>query len=156
MNQLAARAREFDSLFSALDRSMVGGNRFRTLLDQVFPDEGFVRGNEGYPKYNVVLEDENKFTVELALAGWSRDELSIDVEPNSLTITGKKVVSDEDDKESKRKYLHRGIASREFSQRFVLDDFVEVSGAEMVNGILKISLQRIVPEELKPRKIKIE
>ena len=101
-----------------------------------------------YPPYNVVKEDSEHFTVELAVAGFSKKDVSITKEKNVLVIEGN--VEDES-----KDFVHKGLASRGFKRSFTLADDVEISGASLKDGILKVSLERIIPEEDKPVSIKI-
>jgi molecular chaperone IbpA len=105
---------------------------------------------QNYPPYNIV-RDGDKYMVEIAVAGFDPNEISVNVAENKLTVTGTH------SEESKNvKALYRGIANRSFTRSFVLDDQVQVVGADMANGMLSISLERIVPEHMKPRKIEIQ
>ena len=101
-----------------------------------------------YPPYNVVKEDDEHFTVELAVAGFSKKDVSITKEKNVLVIEGN--VEDES-----KDFVHKGLASRAFKRSFTLADDVEISGASLKDGILVVSLERIIPEEDKPISIKI-
>ena len=101
-----------------------------------------------YPPYNVVKEDDEHFSVELAVAGFSKKDVSITKEKNVLVIEGK--VEDES-----KDFVHKGLASRAFKRSFTLADDVEISGASLKDGILKVSLERIIPDEDKPVSIKI-
>tara|TARA_B100000513_G_scaffold189190_1_gene112723 strand:+ start:655 stop:1065 length:411 start_codon:yes stop_codon:yes gene_type:complete len=101
-----------------------------------------------YPPYNVVKEDDEHFSVELAVAGFSKKDVSITKEKNVLVIEGK--VEDES-----KDFVHKGLASRAFKRSFTLADDVEISGASLKDGILVVSLERVVPEEDKPVSIKI-
>lgn len=103
-----------------------------------------------YPPHNVINVGEDKREIEFALAGFSSDDVEIEVKDGILSITGEKTV--EDDKE----YIWRGISSRKFVKQFSLTDYWEVEGASFQDGILTISLYREVPEALKPKTIKIE
>ena len=105
-------------------------------------------GGEGYPPYNIEQTGEDCLRITLAVAGFSMDDLDVEVEHNQLTIRGKQV----DDTE--RVYIHRGIAARQFQRSFVLADGIEVAGAEIDNGLLHIDLKRVVPES-KAQKIAI-
>lgn len=103
-----------------------------------------------YPPFNVIRRDENKFTIEIAVAGFNQGEVSVQTERNNLIVTGsKKTVEDEVD------FLHRGISSRSFSRNFPLGANVEVIDAVMQNGILTIDLERIIPEDQKTKNIAI-
>ena len=101
-----------------------------------------------YPPYNVVKEDDEHFSVELAVAGFSKKDVSITKEKNVLVIEGK--VEDES-----KDFVHKGLASRAFKRSFTLADGVEISGASLKDGILVVSLERVIPEEDKPVSIKI-
>ena len=101
-----------------------------------------------YPPYNVVKEDDEHFTVELAVAGFSKKDVSITKEKNVLVIEGN--VEDES-----KDFVHKGLASRAFKRSFTLADDVEISGASLKDGILVVSLERVIPEEDKPVSIKI-
>lgn len=105
-------------------------------------------GGEGYPPYNIEQIGESDLRITLAVAGFTMDDLDVEVEHNQLTIRGKQ----EDDKS--RIYLHRGIAARQFQRSFVLADGIEVNGASLDNGLLHIDLLRVLPES-QARKIEI-
>jgi len=136
--------------FSPLYRSFVGLDRMANLIDAASQFDG----GTGYPPYNVAQTDEDSYRIELAVAGFGEDELEIETHENTLTITGRKdkAQADNDDGIS---YLHRGIAERGFERRFQLADHVIVTGADLKNGLLVVSLTRELPEALKPRKISI-
>jgi molecular chaperone IbpA len=104
-----------------------------------------------YPPYNIVKHSEDKFAIELAVAGFKDGDIDVQVERNQLTVTGEKSINLDQPVE----YLHHGISSRSFIRTWTLADHVEIKGAEVANGILTISLERIVPEEQKPKKIAI-
>ena len=128
-------------------------NKFGIGFDSIFEDIhrlASVAGKDNYPPYNVIKIDDDHFAIELALAGIDKEALDIQVDQNQLTISTDKAESDEE-----LEYLHKGISQRGFSRSFTLADHVIVQGADMVDGILKISLERQLPEELKPRKIDI-
>lgn len=118
----------FDKLFDELTRAQLGTQN-------------------NYPPHNVVKVDEDKFIIELALAGFKSEDLDIQLKDSILTVTGKK--------EDEREYYHKGISSREFVRTFTLGEYVEVTGATLVDGILSINLERVVPEEERPKKIEI-
>ncbi|MEM9014720.1 MAG: Hsp20 family protein [Pseudomonadota bacterium] len=128
-----------------LYRSTVGFDRMFDLLDSVGKSD-----TGGYPPYNIERLDENDYRITLAVAGFSQNEIDIEIRENTLTITGKRDASDEN-----RTYLHQGIAGRSFERRYQLAEHVKVVGASLVNGLLNIDLQREIPEAKKPRKIAI-
>ena len=129
-----------------LYRTLVGYDRIANLMDQA----ARLDGAPGYPPFNVEQTSEDAFRIELAVAGFSQDDLSIEYKQNSLTVTGAKPNLVEG-----KQYLHRGIAERNFERRFGLADHVRVAGAKLENGLLSIDLVRELPETLKPRKIDI-
>jgi molecular chaperone IbpA len=108
--------------------------------------------NAGYPPYNVEKSGDDKYQITLALAGFVREDLKIDVQEGTLTVSGKKEEVESDDVE----ILHRGIANRSFTRNWSLAEYVEVIEAKMENGMLYISLERIVPKEKQPKSIKIK
>lgn len=104
-----------------------------------------------YPPYNVLKYDDDSYALELAVAGFKKDEIDITVKDNTLTITGEKLSPEVDEY-----FIHRGIATRKFTRSFALGEFMEINRAEMENGILSIRIDRIVPEEKKPKAIEIK
>ncbi len=134
--------------FSPLFRSTVGFDRLSRLMDAALRNDE-VAG--GYPPYNIESLGENAYRVTMAVAGFSPEDLTITTQENTLVVAGK-MKNGEDN----TKYLYRGIAGRAFERRFQLADFIRVSGASLVNGLLHIELVREVPEAMKPRTIKIE
>ncbi|MGI9409534.1 MAG: Hsp20 family protein [Hyphomicrobiaceae bacterium] len=133
--------------FNSLYRSTVGFDRLFKLLDGVSGVDGDA---PTYPPYNIERSGDNEYRISMAVAGFSRDELSVEVKESMLSVRGEK---QPDDKE--KQYLHRGIAQRGFERRFQLADHVEVNGADLVDGLLHIDLVRNVPESKKPRSVAI-
>lgn len=131
--------------FSPLYRSVVGFDRLASLLETASVDAA-----AGYPPYNIERTDENAYRVEIAVAGFRPEELNIEVKENLLTVTGRKAANDDT-----RKFLHRGLAERNFERRFQLADYVVVTEAALADGLLSISLKRELPEALKPRRVEI-
>lgn len=132
---------------SPLLRSTVGFDRFARLLDSL-PDT--VETAQSYPPYDIEADGEGLYRISMAVAGFTEDMLGIEVKENLLSVTGKSP-----QREGETRYLHHGIAGRDFVRKFQLDDHVKVSGANMANGLLTIDLVREVPEEKKPRVIEI-
>jgi molecular chaperone IbpA len=132
--------------FAPFYRSTVGFDRLFDLLGSV---SGF-EGEPGYPPYNIERLGDADYRITMAVAGFSQDELNVDVKELSLTIRGEKKPEGE-----KRQFLHHGIATRTFERRFQLADHVEVRGANLKDGLLHIDLVRNVPERLKPRTVAI-
>jgi molecular chaperone IbpA len=128
-----------------LHRSPIGFDRLRNDLRGATG-----KADAGYPPYNVELLGENEYRITLAVAGFSEDDIEIEVSDRALKISGKRA-----DEDGGRTFLHQGIAGRSFERRFQLAEHVKVSGANLVNGLLNVELQREVPEAMKPRKIEI-
>lgn len=104
----------------------------------------------GYPPYNIVKINENKYAIELAVAGFGKQDLEVELKENSLVISGK--VNSENEK---TEYLYKGIADRAFTRTFSLADTVEIKNTQLINGMLKIYLENIIPEHKKPKKFDI-
>ncbi len=134
--------------FTPLYRSVVGFDRLATLLEAASKSEP----PTGYPPYNIETTGEDSYRIELAVAGFKADELSVEAKENLLTIAGRKAPNPAD---AERRYLHRGLAERSFERRFQLADYVVVSDATLADGLLSISLKRELPESLKARTIPI-
>lgn len=129
-----------------LYRSSVGYDRLASLIDNALTTESTF---SGYPPYNIEVLDDNRYAITLAVAGFSQDELDLQVEKGVLTVRGNKNEKDE------RQYLYQGIANRTFERKFNLADYVEVTGADLSHGFLTISLVKEIPEAMKPRSIAI-
>jgi molecular chaperone IbpA len=129
-----------------LYRSTIGYDRLARMLDDLSAFEA-----PAYPPYNIEKLGEDEYRITMAVAGFSEDDLHIELKQNTLTISGKK--SERPD--STGEVLHQGIASRAFERRFQLADFVEVRGANLENGLLHVTLKREIPEAMKPRTIAI-
>ncbi len=127
-------------------RSSVGFDRLASLIDNALSSD---KNAPGYPPYNIEMLDENRYAITLALAGYTEDDLDIQVEKGVLTVKGENKIDD------KSEYLYHGIANGSFERKFNLADYVEVSNAKLVNGLLTISLVREIPEAMKPKKIAI-
>ena len=134
--------------FSPLFRSTVGFDRLPGLLETVSRlDEASL----GYPPYNIEKLDEETYRITMAVAGFTEDDLSIEVREHSVIVSGRQAQDD-----GGKTYLHRGIAGRAFQRSFQIADHVKVTGAQLQNGLLHIDLVRELPEEMKPRQIRIE
>lgn len=133
---------------SPLYRTAIGFDRLADMLSSASRLE-----SNGYPPYNIESLGEDTYRITMAVAGFSRDELDIVSEQNTLTVSGSK--RDSEDEDENREFLYRGIANRSFERRFQLADHVKVKGADLENGLLHIELQRELPEQMKPRKIEI-
>ena len=135
--------------FTPLYRSAVGFDRLANLLESA----ARTSQENGWPPYNIETTGENAYRIEVAVAGFKPDELTLEVKENLLTVTGRKTAND--DASTERNFLHRGLAERDFERRFQLADYVVVKTADLNNGLLSIDLVRELPEALKPRRIEI-
>jgi molecular chaperone IbpA len=131
---------------SPLYRSFIGFDHLASMIDSASQNEK----QSTYPPYNIELLAEDKYRITMAVAGFSKDEVSIEVQENTLQVSGNKTTNDEE-----RKFLHKGISARNFERIFQLGDHVKVLAADMENGLLYVDLERVVPEAKKPRKIEI-
>ena len=132
-NKLRPYSVGFDDIFNQFDR----------LLDTPAPS---------YPPYNLIKsKDGDHYKIQLALAGWSKDNVDIEVKENTLTVKSKKDLVENDEE-----HLYKGISTRAFERSWKLADDMKVHGAKFENGLLEISLERIIPEEKKPKTIEIE
>ena len=138
--------RAFDP--TPLFRASVGFDRMADLMDRVLAAEPV---QPTYPPYNIEKTDENAYRISVAVAGFSADELTVEMKENGLLIAGRKA----EDAANARTFLHRGIATRAFERRFHLADHVRVTGATHADGMLHVDLVREIPEALKPRRIEI-
>ena len=132
---------------SPLYRSSIGFDRYGSMLDSALRSE---KTATGYPPYDIEVYGENEYAITLAVAGFEESELDIQVEKGVLSVRGKKADADKD-----LSYLYQGIANRSFERKFNLADFIEVTGADLNNGLLKISLMKEIPEAMKPKTISI-
>ncbi len=137
--------RSFD--LTPLYRATVGFDQIADLMDRLLTNDV---SEPSYPPYNIEKLGDDAWRISIAVAGFTDDELAVEVRENTLIVSAKKAKEDEN-----RTYLHRGIATRAFERRFTLADHVRVTGATHVNGMLHIDLVREVPEALKPRRIEI-
>ena len=124
----------FDRLFDMLENSTSGGN------------------GENYPPFDLIKAGDNEYRIELAVAGFKPEEIDITAQQNVLIVTGRK---NEETQEEGSNYIYRGIANRSFERRFALADHIQVTGADLKDGLLSIELVREIPEAMKPRKISI-
>lgn len=130
-----------------LNRALIG-------FDRIFHDVETRYANSvqtNYPPYNILKYDDNNFEIEVAVAGFEREDITVQVDQDQLVIGGRRTKDDD-----VSKYLHRGLAARDFERSWTLAEHMQVGDAELTNGILRVKITRIVPEELKPRLISIK
>jgi molecular chaperone IbpA len=133
--------------FAPLYRATVGFDRIADLMDRVLTADV---AQPTYPPYNIEKTAEDAYRISIAVAGFTPDELTVEVRDGSLFVSARKATE-----ETERKYMHRGIANRAFERRFALADHVRVTGAVHEHGMLHLDLVREMPEALKPRRIEI-
>ena len=132
----------------SIHKHFVGFDQMFNEMDRMF--ENSANKGAGYPPYNIAQLNENEYMISVAVAGCGMDKLSIEKDKDTLKIEGTAPKGDD-----KVNYLHRGIGGRNFRREFTLAEHVDVHNAELKNGMLNIHLKREVPEELQPKKIKI-
>ena len=138
------------ALTDPFDRVKTYSIGFDRMFDRLLDDSLVTTTN--YPPYNIVKIDDSNYTIEIAIAGFNKDEIEIETKENILSIRSQSRPDGDDDKE----YLHKGISNRAFKRTFTISDDVVVKGATFENGLLNVELERIIPEEKKPRLIKIK
>ena len=129
-------------------RSTVGFDRLFDALE----NSSRADAQDGFPPFDIVRTGDDHYRITLAVAGFTREEIDITAQQNQLIIAGQKAEKNEDEGE----FIHRGIALRSFERRFQLADFVEVKDASYTDGLLNISLERVIPDAMRPRKIEID
>ena len=135
--------------FKDLDKFFVGFDEQFTKMQKLHDD--LTKNIPNYPPYNIRKTGENTYTIELAVAGFGQSEIDIEIDGGKLVVRGN-VAQDNEAND----YLFKGIANRAFTRTFALDDKIEVKDAEMFNGMLKIFLERLIPEEKKPKKVAVK
>ena len=140
------------NIFDHFDRNLLTPYAvgFDRVFDRLHDHYALHQRNTGFPPYNIRKDGESKFVIELALAGLSQEDLEVEVADGTLTVRNKEKKAEEDGE-----LLHRGISYRQFSRSWTLADDVVVNSAKMENGMLMIDLERVIPDEKKPRLVKI-
>jgi len=133
--------------FTPLFRSAIGFDRLATALESAYRSEA-----GGYPPYNIEVTGQDKYRISMAVAGFSGSDLDLQVKESILTVAGSRK---EENADKDRRFLYRGIATRNFERQFQLADYVKVVDARLEDGLLHIDLVREIPEAMKPRKIEI-
>ena len=134
--------------FSPFRRSTVGFDRLFDMLE----NSGTGNGGENYPPFDLIKSGDNTYRIELAVAGFKPEEIDITAQQNVLIVTGRKA---EESEQKGSDYIYRGIATRSFDRRFALADHIQVTGADLKDGLLQVELKREIPEAMKPKKIAI-
>lgn len=132
---------------NALNRALIGFDDVFNNFERRFANQL----SNNYPPHNVVKVEENKYEIQVAVTGFNKEEVSVEIDQNILIITAER-----NDDSDEKNFIHRGLAQRNFKRHFPLADHIEVVDAEQKNGVLTIRLERIVPESLKPRRIDVK
>lgn len=133
---------------SALNRALVGFDSLFNDFERRFSNQI----NTSYPPYNVLKHDENRYEIEVAVTGFLPEEITVEIDQNQLVVRGERKREDDDDVN----YLHRGLATRDFTRTWTLAEHMEVGEGRIKNGVLTIELTRVIPEALKPRVLKLK
>ena len=144
------------SIFNQLRPLSIGFDNVFDHFENFFDDDGaYVRSSltSTFPFYNIVKKGNNKFDIEVALAGYDKKDILVEYEDNLLRIKSVKETKSDQDQDG---VIHQGIAKRYFSKVFTIADDVEIEGAELKNGLLKVSLHQIVPQSKKPKQITVK
>ena len=143
------------SIFNNLRPITVGFDNMFDHFEHMMDDSFFGRSVANFPPYNIVKTGENTYDVELALAGFNKKDIEVEYKENQLTVKSKKQEKQEETDEDGN-VIHRGISKRMFSKSFTIANDVEVKGAELKDGLLKVSMERIIPEHKKAKTIDIK
>ena len=141
------------SIFNQLRPISVGFDNIFDHFEKMFDDDVFRMPQVNYPPYNIVKTGTCTYNIEVALAGYSKKDIKVDYADNLLTI---KSVKEEKDSKESNGMIHKGIAKRYFSKVFTIADDVEIKGAELKDGLLRVSLNKILPEGKKPKTIEVK
>jgi len=134
--------KDFDKIFIGFDQPLAQIQKLHQDLSKNIPN---------YPPYNIRKNSENSYTIEIAVAGFGQNEIDVEIDGGKLIVKGNLANSDTEDN-----FLFRGIANRAFTRSFAIDDHIEVKDAELFNGMLKIALERLIPEEQKAKKVPVK
>ena len=140
--------------FKDFDKHFVGFDEQLNRLTKLHND--LTKNIPNYPPYNIKKVDENRYVIELAVAGFSKQELDVEINEGILTVKGSSTLGSETEENDNVNYLWKGISDRAFTRSFTLADSVEIKNAEYINGLLKIWLERLIPEAKKAKKISIK
>ena len=136
--------KDFDKFFVGFEDS---AKQLQTLHEEL------TKNIPNYPPYNIRKNDENSYTIELAVAGFGESEIDITIDGGKLIVRGNVEAATAEQEDN---FLFKGIATRAFTRAFAIDDHIEVKNAELFNGMLKIALERLVPEQAKPKKVPVK
>jgi molecular chaperone IbpA len=146
---------EFAKLFDmpSMDKLLVGYEPMFKRLEEAH--ESLAKVIPNYPPYNIVKVDDNKYVIEMAVAGFGKSNLDIEIQDGTLVVSGQSQLADMYEEGINNTYLYKGIADRNFTRKFSIADTVEIKNADLINGMLKIWLENIIPDSKKPKKVDI-
>ena len=150
---------KFDHSFADLakfDKFFVGSDKFLAKVQETAEYLANTAAHSGYPPFNLKKTDDNVYVIEMAVAGFGKQDIELTLEENKLKVTGQTTIDTLTEDGINASYLHKGISDRPFTRTFTIADNVVVNNAKMVNGMLRIWLEHIIPEDKKPRKIDIQ
>lgn len=139
----------FGPAFKDFDKFFVGFDDQVSRMQKIHDD--ITKNIPNYPPYNIRKNGENSYTIEIAVAGFAQNEIDIEIDGGKLVVKGNVASTDAEDN-----FLFKGIATRAFTRAFAIDDSIEVKDAELFNGMLKIALERLIPEAQKPKKVPVK
>lgn len=138
---------------NGFSKLFIGADKMFQTLGRVHEES--LKNLPSYPPYNIIKVDENNYVIELAVAGFGKQQIDIEIANNTLVVKGGVTLDQMESTPNPVTYLYKGIADRAFTRKFTLADTVEVKNAELINGMLKLWLENIIPEEKKPKKVDI-
>jgi len=141
------------SIFNQLRPVTIGFDDVFDHFERMFDGDVFTAPMTNYPPYNIVRTGDNTYDIEVALAGFGKKDINVEYAENTLTI---KSVKNADEGKEKDGVIHKGISKRQFTKSFTIADDVEIKGAELKDGLLRVSMERIIPESKKPKTINIK
>lgn len=139
------------NLFDNFDRFFIGFDDQLARMTKIHDE--LAKNIPNYPPYNIIKNSENSYTIEIAVAGFGQQDIDVEFEEGKLIVRGKLQTAEDPREEA---FMHKGIANRAFTRSFMLNDEIEVKDAEVFNGMLKIALERLIPEHKQPKKIPVK
>ena len=146
---------DFTKIFdiASMDKLLVGYEPMFKRLEEAH--ESLTKVIPNYPPYNIVKVDDNKYVIEMAVAGFGKSNLDIEIQDGTLVVSGQSQLADMYEEGINNTYIYKGIADRNFTRKFSIADSVEIKNADLINGMLKIWLENIIPDNKKPKKVDI-
>ena len=146
---------DFTKIFdiASMDKLLVGYEPMVKRLEEAH--ESLTKVIPNYPPYNIVKVDDNKYVIEMAVAGFGKSNLDIEIQDGTLVVSGQSQLADMYEEGINNTYIYKGIADRNFTRKFSIADSVEIKNADLINGMLKIWLENIIPDNKKPKKVDI-